>query len=623
MNVAVFPIPLPLPGDKAWLTHRMARPGGLRATPPEAMPRLARTVGALSPVPLLELLASAGNDNRDVLAQLWLGAHPDAPEAFAVWFNLGVALLQNGDAAQAALAYGNALALKPDLHEAAVNLGLALEAQGKRDEALGIWRRALPDEATRRVLHMHLGRMLEDDGRLDEAAGELRAALRINPEQPDVIQHWVHLRQRMAAWPVIDSADCAVPAEMLRRHAGPLGALALFDDPAMQREVAAAWIARKVPAAGERLAPVAGYRHGRLRIGYLSSDFCRHAMSFLIAEVLERHDRKAFEVFGYCASPEDGSDLRARVVSAFDHHVLIGAMTDEAAARRIRADEIDILVDLNGLTRGARLGVLRWKPAPVQATYLGYIGPVPLPELDWLICDAVAIPPELASLYAPAPLALEGCYQANDSLPIDLPPVSRAAEGVPADAFVFCCFSHHYKITPEVFAAWVRIIAAVPGSVLWLVDDGAASRRNLAAYWATAGLAAERLIFAPRVDPAQYRARMVLGDLFLDTTPYNAGTIASDALRMGLPLLTLAGRAFAARMAASLLTAIGLPELIAPDLDSYVATAIALSRDAAALKALRVHLEGDAWARSLGDTQGFTQRLEAAYRQIRLVPPAG
>ena len=620
MNVAVFPIPLALPGDEAWLSVQLAAPGGLVALKPEAMPRLGRSVGALPATRLLHLLAEAGDSDKRVLSQLWLGANPGAPEACAVWFNLGVALLQAGDAAQAATAYGNALVLKPDLHEAAVNLGLALEAQGKRDEARQAWRRALPDDATRRILHMHLGRMAEDDGNTADAAVELRSSLLILPDQPDVIQHWVHLRQRNAAWPVLDAAACGVAEPLLRRHAGPLGALALFDDPAAQAEVAAAWIARKVPAAPERLAPRDGYHHRRIRIGYLSSDFCRHAMSFLIAEVLERHDRTSFEVYGYCASPEDGSDLRARVLAAFDHHVPIGSRSDEAAARRIREDEIDILIDLNGLTRGARLGVLRWKPAPVQATYLGYIGPVPLPELDWLIADAVAIPPQSASLYAPPPLALEGCYQANDSRPFARPSVDRATEGLPQSAFVFCCFSHHYKITPEMFAAWTRIVRSVPDSVLWLVDDGEPSRRSLLAHWTDAGLAPERLMFAPRVEPDRYRARMALGDLFLDTTPYNAGTIASDALRMGLPLLTVAGRAFAARMATSLLTAIGLQDLIAADLEAYVAKAVALAGDQAAMAVLRNHLAGDAWARSLGDTEGFTRRLEAAYRRIRLQP---
>jgi predicted O-linked N-acetylglucosamine transferase (SPINDLY family) len=620
MNMIALPIPLPLPGDEAWLSARLSATGGLAATPPAEMARLARTIGALPGMRLIELLAGEGAGSASALAQLWLAANPSAPEAFAVWFNLGVTLLQNGEAAQAAIAYGNALVLKPDLHEARVNLGLALESQGLRGEALATWRMALPDEAARRVLHMHLGRLLEDEGRLQEAAAELRAALLIDADQPDVIQHWVHLRQRMACWPVLDAAASFVPEPMLRRHAGPLGALALFDDPVAQGEVGAAWIARKVPAAPERLAPADGYRHARIRIGYLSSDFCRHAMSFLIAELLERHDRAGFEVFGYCTSPEDGSEERARVVAAFDHHVPIGGLSDEAAARRIRADEIDILVDLNGLTRGARLGVLRWKPAPVQATYLGYIGPVPLPELDWMICDHVTVPDDIAPLYAPAPLRIEGCYQANDSRPPVLPSVSRAEEGLPADGFVFCCFSHHYKITPEVFGAWRRIVARVPGSVLWLVDDGEASRRNLLAHWCASGLEADRLVFAPRVDPARYRARMALGDLFLDTTPYNAGTIASDALRMGLPLLTTAGRAFAARMAASLLTAVGLPQLVAGSLAEYEERAVALASDGEELAALRRHLAGDAWARSLGDAEGFTRRLEAAYRAIRLAP---
>lgn len=615
MNLAVFPIPLPLPGDEAWLEARLAAPGGLSALPPAQMPRLGRTVGALPALRLIDLLG-AHPAGAAALAQLWLGAHPNAPESFAVWFNLGVALLSAGDAATAAIAYGNALALKPDLHEATINLGLALEVQGKPAEAIATWRRALPSEETRRILHMHLGRRLEEDGELEQAAAELRASLLIEPNQPDVIQHFVHLRQRTAAWPVIDPMSCLVPEAELRRHAGPLGALALFDDPAAQAEVGAAWIARKLPAAPERLAPEAGYRHGRIRIGYLSSDFCRHAMSFLIAEVLERHDRTGFEVFGYDSSPDDGSDLRARVLSAFDHHVPIGALSDEAAARRIRADAIDILVDLNGLTRGARLGVLRWKPAPVQATYLGYIGPVPLPELDWLICDRIAIPEAMDAAYAPAPLAIEGCYQANDSQPLDLPAVTRAEENLPAGAFVFCCHSHHYKITPELFGAWMRIVRDVPGSVLWLVDDGAASRRNLLARWQAAGLAAERLVFAPRVDPARYRARLGLADLFLDTSPYNAGTIASDALRMGLPLLTMQGRAFAGRMATSLLHAIGLPQLAAPDLEAYVSQAVALAQDPAAMASLRVHLAGDAWARTLGDAEGFTRRLEAAYRRV-------
>lgn len=618
---ATFPA-LALPVDAGFLDEILARPGGLAALAPADASYLSRAVAALPLTDLLDRAGLAGAEDAIRLYSLWLGAHATSAEAFGAWFNLGVLLGAGKRHGEAETAYRNALAVKPDFAQASVNLGLALEALGRPQEALAAWRRALPPADLRNILHTHLGRLQEEHGALPEALEEMRAALLIDPGQPDLQQHYVHLRQRLALWPVVDGTLPGLTAAQLADRCGPLGALALHDDPARQTAINAEWVGRKLPAAPERLAPASGYGHDRIRVGYLSTDFCRHAMSYLIAEVLERHDRSAFEVFGYCASPEDGSDIRARVIAAFDHHVPIGPMTHEAAARRIRADEIDILVDLNGLTRGARLEVLRWKPAPVQATYLGYIGPVPVPELDWLIADAVAIPPEEAAHYSPKPLLLDGCYQANDGRPMELPEVSRASEGLPEEAFVFSGFSHHYKITPEIFAAWLRIVAACPGSVLWLAADSAASGAALADRWRAAGLAPERLIFAPRVDPARYRARMALGDLFLDTFPYNAGTVASDALRMGLPLITLQGRAFAARMASSLLTAIGLASCIATDIDGYVATATAIACDRSRHAALRRHLAGTAWSDTLGDSAAFTRRLEAAYRRVRLSPAA-
>jgi predicted O-linked N-acetylglucosamine transferase (SPINDLY family) len=608
--------------DAAWLQACMQAPEPLASIAAAHHERFARALLRLNLAQLLQLSEDAAGHVQSPaqLLRAWLALYGQQPEAFGVWFNLGVELLRHGQPGEAATAYGNALALKPDLHAARVNLGLALEASGDRAGAQACWRQAMPAADTRRVLHNHLGRSLEDQGLLPEAEAELRASLLITPDQPDVLQHWTHIRQRMTDWPILRSMLPGLSEAQMALHTGPLAALALFDDPARQREVAAAWIARKLPPVHERLAPAQGYAHPRIRIGYLSSDFCRHAMSFLIAELLERHDRTSFEVFGYCASPDDGSDVRSRVIAALDHHVPVRHLDDEAVARRIRADEIDILVELNGLTRGSRLGALRWKPAPVQATYLGYIGPVPLPELDWLISDAIAIPPEEAPHYMPRPLHIEGCYQANDSRAPVLPAVSRAAEGLPEDAFVFCCFSHHYKITESMFSAWLDIMAQSPRAVLWLIDDGPASRAMLSARWAALGLAPERLIFAQRVDPARYRARMALADLFLDTSPYNAGTIASDALRMGLPLLTLSGRAFAARMATSLLSAMQLPDCIARDMADYTDRAIAIAANPAWHEALRMRCGEAPWMRSLGDSAGFTRRLEDAYRRIRLRP---
>ncbi len=550
----------------------------------------------------------------------WLAANPASPQRFAAWFNLGALLGNSGDRTAAMVAYRQALALKPDLHQASVNLGLMLEAEGRPDDALATWDEALQPDQARIALLNHRGRLLETRRCYAEAERALHASLLTEPDQPDVIQHWAHLRQKACLWPLHGDGIPGLSTEALTLRGGPLGALALTDDPDLQRRIADAWIARKVPAAPEWLAPAGGYAHERVRIGYLSSDFCRHAMGFLIVGLLERHDRSRFELFGYCSTLEDGSDLRARIIAALDHHVPIGHLSEEEAARRIRADEIDILIDLNGLTAGARLGTLRWKPAPVQATYLGYVGPVPLPELDWMICDTVTVPPDQAMHYAPPPLPIDGCYQANDGRDQALPALSRASEGLPEDAFLLCCFNNFYKITPQVFAAWMAILRAAPHAVLWLTEDNATGIANLRREAARAGIAPERLIFASRCDPAHYLARLRLADLFLDTFPYNAGTVASDALRMGLPIVTLAGRAFASRMAASLSTAVGTSDGIATTLDDYIAAAVALATNPSRHAALRQRLTGDAWTQTLGNTAGFTQRMEAAYEAILLRP---
>ncbi|MCB6177856.1 tetratricopeptide repeat protein [Rhodobacter sp. Har01] len=611
MNMPFSPS-LPLPGDADRVATALAANGGIPAVPPAEFPHFLRAVQGLDLMPLVHLAEAAGPGDAALLYDLWLSANGAAPAACAAWFNLGVLRMRLGDPGSAITAYRKALALKPDLAEAAVNLGTALEAAGDAEAALAAWRAALPAPALRQILHNQLGRVLETQGRIGPAAVELRASLLITPEQPDVQQHLIHARQRMTAWPAEVLAVPGLTDAAAARNCGPLAALALFDDPLEQAAAAALWIARKVPLPGGPLAPSGGYRHDRIRIGYLSTDFCRHAMSFLIAELLERHDRSRFQVWGYDASPEDGSDIRARVLAALDRHVPIHGLTDAEAAARIRADEIDILIDLNGLTKGARLEILRWKPAPMQATYLGYIGPVPLPELDYILCDAVTIPPKEEAAYHPRPLRIEGCYQANDSTPPALPAVSRVAEGLPEGAFVFTCVSHHYKLTPAMWDSWCRIVAAVPDSVLWLIDDNPESRTTLAARWAEAGLAPERLVFAPRVDPDRYRARLALADLFLDTSPYNAGTIASDALRMGLPLVTLQGRAFSARMASSLLAAVGLPEGIATSPADYESRAVRIATDPALHARLKAHLAGGAWSRTLGDSAGFARRFEAA-----------
>ena len=282
----------------------------------------------------------------------------------------------------------------------------------------------------------------------------------------------------------------------------------------------------------------------------------------------------------------------------------------------MRADEIDMLIDLNGLTEGSRLPVLRWRPAPIQATYLGFIGPLPLPELDYLLCDRMVIPPEYESAYQPRPLPIAQLYQVNDSKRTIGRTLTRAELGLPDDRFILCCFSRHYKITEEVFGAWMSILHQVEGAVLWLAVDNPYSQENLTAAARRAGIAAERLIFSERADPDLYLSRLALADLFLDTFPYNAGTVASDAIRMQLPMVTLCGAAFASRMAASLLRVIGATQGITTSLSHYVETVVHLARDPAGYGAYKALFTAGIWHETIGNIARFTAEFEQTVAQL-------
>ena len=553
------------------------------------------------------------------LYRTWIALHgAGGPLSHAAWFNLGAEWNRAGELDNAVLAYRSALAQRPNFAPAAINLGLLLERRGDPQAALACWTDALQKDEDRIGLVNQRARLLEQQGQLADAEEAMRTSLTIRRDQPDVIQHWLHVRQRMCLWPVLSNEIHGLSPADLMASCGPLAALALTDKVEVQAEVAGAWIERKIPPAPEYLAPMEGYRHDRIRVGYLSSDFCRHAMSYLIAELFERHDRSRFEIHGYCTSPEDGSDIRERVVAAFDHFTIIKDMTDEAAARAIRADEIDILIDLNGLTTGTRLAILRWRPAPIQATYLGFIGPVPMPELDFLLCDDFVIPPAYAALYQPQPLYVAPNDQANDSKRVIGEPVTRKITGLPEDRFVFCCFSNHYKITEAMFGAWMEILRRVEGSVLWLVADNTWSCANLRVRAMIDGIDPARILFAGRVDPAEYMARLALPDLFLDTSPYNAGTIASDAIRMGLPMVTLSGESFASRMAGRLLQAIGATPGITESLEGYIQTAVTLATQPALLAQYRSLFNEANWTATIGDIATFAHHYEESLIQIDL-----
>ena len=570
---------------------------------------------------LLQLVEYAkDNDKQKIVIPLytqWIDANSSrSPLLFAAWFNLGVELSNVGQHDNAVTSYKNALALKPDFYQAAMNLGLRYEAIGQTSAALDIWDKSLQPNEARTGLLNHRGRVLENLKRYDEAANTLYSSLLTDPKQPDVIHHWVYLRQRMCDWPIYDGRVPGLQAKDVIDSTGPLSILAAFDSIRLQNKHVEDWLEKKGPPPSPRLSPERGYAHDRIRVGYMSSDYCAHPISYLVGELFERHDRSRFEVYGYCSTKDDGSAIRKRIIAAFDHFVPVAHLTDDQLADKIREDEIDILIDLNGLTLGTRIHALRARPAPVQITYLGYIGSLPLPELDYMLCDDFVIPKDRADQYRPTPLYLPENYQVNDTkLPVG-PTPSRAEVGLPEDRFVYCCFSNNYKITEEVFEAWMAILGRVEKSVLWLLADNEWARRSMIARAEARGINPNRLIFAGRVSPEDYLGRMPLADLFLDTFPYNAGTTASDALRMGLPLVTYAGESFVARMAGSLLRSVGLEWGIAGSLAEYVEKAVEVGLDRAKYKTVRETVSGDVWRRTIGNIKAFVPRLEAAYQSV-------
>lgn len=602
--------------DRLLANLAVAKPAQWRAD--EIDPRLHQASFAMIVATLERARPNLGRATEIALYEQWIGAADGkSPMLFAAWFNLGVLFSVVGHQVNAAVAYGNALALKPDMHGAAINLGLLLEGADQPEQALAIWKQAVQPDETRVALDIQQGRLLEKLGRFDEAERILQRVLAMDPTQLDVIHHWVHIRQKSCQWPVTPSNLPGLPAEQLLQRSGPLGILALTDDIDIQRAAAAAWIARKTAPAPLRMAPIKPYpHHQRIRIGYLSSDFCSHAMSYLITELFERHDRDSFEVFGYCSSQDDGTKLRERVLASFDHCRIIRALTDEQAAQLIRDDEIDVLVDLNGITDGSRIQVLRSRPAPIQASYLGFIGSIPMPELDFLLCDTVVIPPEHQAAYQPQPLPVARIYQANDSKRTTGRKLSRTEAGLPEDSFILCCFSRHYKITEQMFTAWMSILRQASHAVLWLAQDNPHSQANLLAAAKNAGIAPSRLIFTERADPDLYLSRLGVADLFLDTFPYNAGTVASDAIRMRLPVLTLCGEAFASRMAASLLHAANATQGITTSLPKYVAAAVRLANDPAEYGRYKALFTEQAWGQGIGDIATFTKEYEATWRRV-------
>ncbi|NRF70226.1 tetratricopeptide repeat protein [Aquincola sp. S2] len=563
---------------------------------------------------------SGQNGAAAALYQRWLAAN-DGPLRHVVLFNLGTLLSTLQRDAEAETTYREALQLQPDFAHALLNLGHVLERRGAHDEALATWQRVIDTQATpelRMHAHNNRGRLFELLRRFPEAEADLVASLTLEPRQFDAIQHYVHLRQKQCKWPAALPFGDVTP-HMLMIGTSLLAMMSESDDPALQLLTAQRFVHERCPKPPALpLHKAAPKRSGRIRIGYLSGDLHMHAVGLLMPELLELHDRSKFEVWGFCWTPESQLPQRQRLLAALDQHVRLAGVDDATAAKLIAEAGIDVLVDLQGLTSGARPGILGHRAAPVQVSYLGLPGTSALPGVDWILADRFVIPEHEQRFYSERPIYLPHCYQVSDRRRDVAPTPERATYGLPDDAFVFCSFNNNFKFTLDVFQAWMRILRQVPDSVLWLLADNDTARANMLREADAHGIARERLIFAPRVAPPEYLARFQLADLVLDTFPYNAGTTASDALWMGTPILTLAGRSYISRMAGSLLTAVGLPDLITETLTDYERLAVAIGRTPARAASYKRYLAEHGRQSPLFDLPRLVRDIETEFERLAL-----
>ncbi len=562
--------------------------------------------------------------------------------------NLGIALYSQGKFAEAVAVYRHALGLKPDHASAHYNLANALRRQHAIPAAIASYRRALALKPDYVEAHNNLGRAFQQQGQLEEALEAYRAALDIKPDSADALQNiatvLVDVRDYAAAAKAFglvtvlrpddhsalvqklfaqahlcdfsafrDFAALQAAGQQLNGAIPPFQTLTFLDDPEQQLGYSRDW----AKGAGQSTAAVAGRAkapQARIRVGYFSADFHEHATLRLMAGLFREHDRQRFEIVAYSYGPANEDSARDRLIRDVDRFEDIAALSDSEVAELVHGDALDIAVDLKGYTERSRFSLFASRLAPVQISHVGYPGSLGADYIDYLVADAVVVPEAMERFYSERIIRLPGSYQPNDSQQAIAPlSASRAELGLPAVGFVFCCFNQSYKITPAEFDIWMRVLQRVEGSVLWLLKPNLAAEANLRQEAASRGVDPDRLVFAEWAPHADNLARLQHADLFIDTFNVNAHTTASDALWAGLPVVTKAGRQFAARVCASLLHAVGLPELVTDSAEAYEALIGELASDPARLAALKAKLARNRLSTPLFDSRQYARNLEQAY----------
>jgi protein O-GlcNAc transferase len=549
--------------------------------------------------------------------------------------NLGAMLARQGRLEEAAAYFTRAIAIDPRNVSAQTNLGLIYQSRGQIEAAVGCYRKAIAADPAAAEGHSRLAAALKDTGDLPGAIAAARRALELKPSYTEALSNLIHYLEHACDWrelPALEAKLDKLTAPALARGVkcgeAPLLSVVRSADPVRNLRVASS-------ASKDLAASMASlnmhFPHERRRgprkkltIGYLSGDFRNHPVAHLVRGLFQRHDRERFRVIGYSYGPDDGSDYRRHIAASCDLFVDLRSAGTAAGARRIYEDGVDILIEITGYVAGNRLDIPALRPAPLQVSWLGFPGSTGAAFFDYAIVDKIVLPPTEIQTFAERPIWMPHCYQVNDSdQPISARTFRRADFHLPENGFVFCCFNNTYKIEPQMFDLWMRLLKAVPGSVLWLLRSNPQAEENLKREATARGVAAERLLFDGKLPKDQHLARLSLADLALDTYVYNGHTTTSDALWAGVPVVGYAGTHFANRVSASLLTNLGLPELIANGLDRYEALVLSLVQDPAGLRAIRRRLAERRMRWPLFDTARFARNLEAALAGIWRLYEAG
>lgn len=576
-----------------------------------------------------ERLKSAGHLAQAAdLYKTWIAYNDGNPLLHVACFNHSVILGNTGDITGAIQMLQMALKFEPSFGPAHINLGRNFEDSQLYGRAIGQWQQlagildqVTPERIGHRLMALqHMGRVLENLKKYPEAEAALREAMELAPHKPEAAQHWIGLRQQQCKWPVITPTS-HVTGRQIVDGLSPMTLGCYADDPIFQMAKAYRYHKTLVgrPDASGIERPAVRHKTGtgqRLRVGYVSSDLREHAVGFALCETLELHDKSRVEIFAYyCGAKRTNDQTQDRIRAAVDIWRDIANLTDEQAARQIVEDGIDVLIDVNGYTKEARAKIFAYRPAPVIVNFCGYPGTTASSYHQYMISDAVIVPPENEIYYTEKVLRI-ACDQPVDRKRVIAEQPTRTEAGLPEDAFVYACFNGTQKITEPCFTRWMMILKATEGSVLWLLSEDSAVEQHLRELATEAGVEPARLIFAPKVPNPRHLGRIALADLFLDTFPYGAHSTAADAITMGLPVLTVPGKSFPARFCASIVAAAGVPELICASPEDYVARAVTFARERESLAKIRRSLAEQRETCALRDMPGLAQSLEDLYWQM-------